>query len=112
MILWKWLVTACALMFALAAPSVSYSPPPWVLNQGGFYQLEAGQPDWAVALFEMNAQLYPDDCNLADSLAHAYEATGQSDLARQQYQRALMLGEAHADCHWCANARAGLERLN
>jgi len=87
-------------------------PAPWVLNRFGFYQLEAGQPDWAVALFEMNAQLYPDDGNLADSLAHAYEATGQSDLARQHYQRALMLGEAHADCHWCANARAGLERLN
>ncbi|EAP89242.1 methionine sulfoxide reductase B [Oceanicaulis sp. HTCC2633] len=78
----------------------------------GLYQLDAGQPDWALALLELNAQFYPDDGNLADSLAHAYEITGRSDLARLQYQRALTLGEAQTDCHWCANARAGLERLN
>ncbi|WP_440957383.1 serine hydrolase domain-containing protein [Oceanicaulis sp. LC35] len=87
-------------------------PAPWVLNRVGLYQLEAGQSDWGLALLTLNAALYPEDGNLQDSLASGYEITGHPELARQHYQRALDLGRSHDTCHWCANARAGLERLN
>ena len=48
--------------------------------------------DWAVALFEKNVQLYPNDGNLWDSLGDGYKANYCKEDAIRSYQKAIELG--------------------
>jgi Flp pilus assembly protein TadD len=52
----------------------------------------------AIAVLGLAARLYPDSFNAYDSLAEAYEAAGELDLAVQNYTRSLALnpGNTHA----------------
>jgi D-alanyl-D-alanine-carboxypeptidase/D-alanyl-D-alanine-endopeptidase len=45
----------------------------------------------AVAVLGLTARLYPDSFNVYDSLAEAYEAAGETDLAVKNYRRSLEL---------------------
>lgn len=90
MSMWKWLGAACAL-FATA--------PCW-------------STPYALGLLALNAELHPQNGNLQDSLADAYEQTGRRDSVRRHYQQALTLGARAQDCYWCANAQAALDRLD
>ena len=44
---------------------------------------------------ELNLLAYPDSADAAGSLADAYLADGQKDLARQHAEKALVLLDAH-----------------
>lgn len=87
-------------------------PAPWVLNRTGLQSIERQQEAWGLGLLSLNTELHPQNGNLQDSLAYAYEQIGRHDLARRHYQRALTLGERAEDCYWCSNAQAALDRLD
>jgi dienelactone hydrolase len=64
-----------------------------VLNRIGYDRLQDGDKKGAIAIFNLNATLYPDSPNVYDSLSDAYLADGQNDLARRDAQKAIELVE-------------------
>jgi dienelactone hydrolase len=68
---------------------VLFSEP--LMNRLGYEYLQAGDAKTAIDLFKLNVTAYPDSPNVYDSLADAYLADGQTDLARQNAQKALDL---------------------
>jgi len=83
-----------------------------VLNRVGLYLTDQTQLDWAVALFELNTELFPEDGNLFDSLGEAYFLKEDWTRAQQAFEHALALGEAQDNCHWCENSRTRLSTLD
>ena len=83
---------------------------PGVLNGIGFMLIEDERLEWAVALFELNTQLFPEDGNLWDSLGEGYLAAGRKADAVRSYERALALGPEE-DCRWCENSSERLKQL-
>jgi tetratricopeptide (TPR) repeat protein len=47
---------------------------------------------WAIELFKINVQLYPDDGNLWDSLGDGYKSHNLKEDAIKSYQKAIELG--------------------
>jgi dienelactone hydrolase len=68
---------------------VLFSEP--LMNRLGYEYLQAGDAKMAIELFKLNVTAYPDSPNVYDSLADAYIADGQTDLARQNAQKTLDL---------------------
>lgn len=75
------------------------------LNQLGYELLGSGDVDGAIAAFEANASLFPDDPNSFDSLAEAYLARGDRERAIALYRKALEVDPTFA------NSRRMLEQL-
>ncbi len=48
--------------------------------------------NWALELFKINVQLYPEDGNLWDSLGDGYKANNLKEDAIKSYQKAIELG--------------------
>jgi tetratricopeptide (TPR) repeat protein len=61
---------------------------------GEDYQ-RVGDVKSAIEVFKLNLSAYPDSADANDSLAGAYLADGQKDLARQYAQKALALLDSH-----------------
>lgn len=61
------------------------------LNELGYFHLQAGRAGEASRLFRLNTLVYPSSANTYDSLADAYLATGQNELALRMSERALEL---------------------
>jgi pimeloyl-ACP methyl ester carboxylesterase len=61
------------------------------LNQVGYFHLQAGRAGEAVRLFRLNTIAYPASANTYDSLADAYLANGQNELALRMSEKALEL---------------------
>lgn len=59
------------------------------LNQLGYYHLQAGRVNEAVRLFRLNTIAYSSSANTYDSLADAYLANGQNELALRMSEKAL-----------------------
>jgi len=57
--------------------------------------LRAGEPKVAIEVFKLNLVAYPESADANDSLADAYLADGQKDLARQCAEKALAILDAH-----------------
>jgi dienelactone hydrolase len=60
-----------------------------VVNFVGYEHLQSGDTKGAVEILRLNAVAYPDSPNVYDSLADAYLANGQKDLARENAKKAL-----------------------
>lgn len=75
------------------------------LNGLGYELLGDGRVEDALALFQLNAEMYPEDGNAFDSLAEAYARHGDRDQAIAHYERALKLDPAND------NAAEQLKRL-
>lgn len=60
-----------------------------VVNFVGYEHLQSGDTKGAVEILKLNAVAYPESPNVYDSLADAYLANGQNDLARQNAKKAL-----------------------
>jgi len=60
-----------------------------IVNFMGYEHLQAGDNKGAIEIFKLNALAYPNSPNVYDSLADAYLADGQKDLARQNAKRVL-----------------------
>jgi len=65
--------------------------PEAVVNIIGYEHLRAGETKDAIEIMKLNATAYPDSANVYDSLADAYLADGQKNLARQNASKALEL---------------------
>jgi len=64
-----------------------------VLNRYGYRILEKENvPGWAMELFKLNVQLFPEDGNLWDSLGEAYLKYGEKEQAIRSYTKAVELG--------------------
>jgi dienelactone hydrolase len=61
------------------------------MNELGYHHLQAGRAEDAVRLFRLNTLVYPASANTFDSLADAYLAAGQHELALRMSERALEL---------------------
>jgi tetratricopeptide (TPR) repeat protein len=48
--------------------------------------------EWALELFKLNIEQYPDDGNLWDSLGDGYKANNLKEGAIKSYQKAIELG--------------------
>ena len=59
------------------------------LNMLGYQLLWRDMNEAAIEMHKLNAQAYPDSANPYDSLADAYEANGEVDLAIESYEKAL-----------------------
>lgn len=77
------------------------------LNDWAYRMLNGGgKPKEALELFKLNVHLYPTSANVYDSVAEAYAANGQRDLAIQNYKRSLELDPKNI------NALQWLKRLD
>jgi len=62
------------------------------LNQIGYVLLEDDKKlDWAIALFKINTELFPNEANPWDSLGDAYKKDGDKAMAIDSYQQAYKL---------------------
>ena len=75
------------------------------LNRLGYALLGERRTDDAVAVFEMNAQAFPESWNVHDSLGEALAARGDRKRAIASYERSVQLNPNNA------NGVAALERL-
>lgn len=62
-----------------------------IVNFMGYEHLQGGDIPGAVAILKLNAEAHPRSANVHDSLADAYLAGGQKDLARRNALKALEL---------------------
>lgn len=65
--------------------------PEALINFMGYEHIQVGDTKGAVEIMKLNALAYPHSPNVYDSLADAYLADGQKDLARQNAKKALEL---------------------
>lgn len=65
--------------------------PEAMVNLMGYEHLQAGDTQAAVDILKLNATAFPDSPNVYDSLADAYLAAGEKDLARQNAKKAIEL---------------------
>lgn len=69
------------------------------LDRLGYLLLRRGSEDEAVAVFELNAEMFPESANAFDSLGEAYEQIGELERAVEYYREALRIepGFGHAE---------------
>lgn len=65
---------------------------------------------WAITIFKLNTELFPEDGNTWDSLGEAYSKNGQKKEAIKSYERALELA-SNKHCDWCASSTKALVEL-
>jgi dienelactone hydrolase len=75
------------------------------LNALGYELMFTGRVREAVEIFKLNVEMYPQGFNTYDSLAEAYLAAGERELAIKNYKRSLELNPENA------NATAALKRI-
>lgn len=76
------------------------------LNDWAYRMLNGGgKPKEALEIFKLNVFLYPASANVYDSVAEAYEANGNRELAIVNYKRSLELDPQNT------NAAQQLKRL-
>jgi CubicO group peptidase (beta-lactamase class C family) len=61
------------------------------LNRAGYQLLGTGRVADAIALFELNVEMFPGDGNAYDSLGEAYMVSGNKERAIANYRRSLEL---------------------
>jgi len=76
------------------------------INGLGYGFLRAKKLPEAIAYFKLNVELYPNSSNVYDSLAEAYRANGDKELAITNYKKSLELDPKNT------NAAEALKKLN
>jgi len=85
----------------------SFRPSETDLNDWAYRMLNGGgKKKEALEIFKLNVFLYPESANVYDSVAEAYEANGERELAIRNYKRSLELDPKNA------NAVRHLKRLD
>jgi pimeloyl-ACP methyl ester carboxylesterase len=78
---------------------------PRLLNTLGYMQMREKRIDDALRFFSLNAEVYPDDANVYDSLAEAFAAKGDRDAALANYRKSLKMDPTNT------NAAAWIAKL-
>lgn len=89
----------------LKAKDPNYQPGEAEVNQWGYTLMRQEKLKEALEIFKLNTVLYPQSGNVYDSLAEAYEANGNRELAIKNYKRSLELDPKNG------NAIVQLKRL-
>lgn len=85
----------------------SFQPTETDLNDWAYRMLNGGgKKKEALEIFKLNVFLYPDSANVYDSVAEAFEANGERELAIKNYKRSLELDPGNK------NAVQHLKRLD
>ena len=82
-----------------------------ILNRVGFHLLGEERGEWAVALFQLNTELFPGDGNLFDSLGEGHAASGDTEAALAAFRTSLELAPEDGRCGWCENANNRIAEL-
>ena len=85
--------------------------PEGLINQMGYGLMFQKKMDEAIAVFKANIERYPESANVYDSLAEAYEKSGQIELALANYEKAAALGKRNGDAN-TAIYQANFERAS
>ena len=64
-------------------------PPEGLVNMVGYFYLQAGEIEKAIAHFSLNVKNYPSSSNVYDSLGDAYLAKGDKAKAREEFAMAV-----------------------
>jgi len=72
-------------------------PPELLMNNMGYQLMGEGKMDEAIAVFKNNVVRYPKSANVYDSLAEAYEKSGNLEVAKPNYEKAVQLGTQNND---------------
>lgn len=75
------------------------------LNSFGYSLLQNDDVAGAIAIFELNAEQFPESGNVWDSLAEGYMASGDLEMAQKHYQKSLELNPKNR------NAKQMLEKI-
>jgi CubicO group peptidase (beta-lactamase class C family) len=67
------------------------------INQLGYSLLQSGRTDDAIAIFKLNVESFPKSSNPYDSLAEAYAAKGEKELAIKNYAHSIELNPANTN---------------
>jgi CubicO group peptidase (beta-lactamase class C family) len=67
------------------------------LNNLGYRLLRGGKPKDAIEIFKLNVEAYPKGSNTYDSLAEAYMAVNERDLAIQNYKKSIELNPSNTN---------------
>jgi 3-oxoadipate enol-lactonase len=67
------------------------------LNQAAYGYLQQGKVKEAIELFKLNVMAYPDSWNAYDSLAEAYLADGNEELAIVYYEKSLKMNPGNGN---------------
>lgn len=67
------------------------------LNSLGYEQLQAQHVREAIALFQLNVEMYPNSFNTYDSLAEAYMVQGDREAAIKNYRKSLALNSGNTN---------------
>ncbi len=67
------------------------------INRYGYRFLQAGKVKEAIEVFKMNVEAFPKSSNVYDSLAEAYMANGDKELAIKNYQKSVELDPNNAN---------------
>ncbi|HEY0762655.1 MAG TPA: serine hydrolase [Pyrinomonadaceae bacterium] len=67
------------------------------LNALGYRLLRNGRAKEAVEVFKLNVEAYPQAANTYDSLAEAYVAVNERELAKQNYKKSLELNPSNTN---------------
>ena len=65
------------------------------INQLGYTLLGEKKYTEAIAIFNLNVEMYPKSANTYDSLAEAYMKSGNKELAVKNYKKSLELDPAN-----------------
>lgn len=65
---------------------------------------------WAIPIFKLNTELFPNNGNIWDSLGEAYVADNQKEEAIKSYTKALALA-SNKHCDWCESSNKALKKL-
>jgi CubicO group peptidase (beta-lactamase class C family) len=91
----------------LKKKDAAFQPLETDLNDWAYRMLNGGgKKKEALEIFKLNVMLYPESANVYDSVAEAYEANGERDLAIKNYKRSLELDPGNT------NAIQHLKRLD
>jgi CubicO group peptidase (beta-lactamase class C family) len=69
----------------------SFEPTETDLNDWAYRLMSQGKKTEALEIFKLNVARYPASANVYDSVAEAYEANGNPELAIKNYERSLEL---------------------
>lgn len=78
------------------------------LNRLGYQLLNHGKTNEAIAILKLNTEIFSESANAFDSLADAYHAAGDAQLAKQCYEKVLEL--LPSSQHYSEEFRKQLEK--
>jgi tetratricopeptide (TPR) repeat protein len=91
----------------LKKKNLNFQPSETDLNDWAYRMLNGGRKSKeALEIFKLNVFLYPESANVYDSVAEAFEANGERELAIRNYRRSLELDPGNT------NAIQHLKRLD